>query len=183
MKTYISLLRGINVTGHNIIKMEVLRKIYENLGHHNVESYVQSGNVVFQSECNHEKEIAENIAQKIKEVFGFDVPVIVLSVEKLERIIRNNPFLKDAETDEAFFHITFLSEKPKSFSVEIIEQKKQPNEHIAFADDAVYLYCPNGYGKTKLHNTFLESKLKVAATTRNWRTTRKLLEMAEKYGQ
>ena len=183
MKTYISLLRGINVTGHNIIKMEVLRKVYENLGHQKVQSYVQSGNVVFQSEGNNEKEIAENIAQKIKEVSGFDVPVFVLSVEKLEKIIKNNPFLKDAEKDEAFFHITFLSQQPKSFFVEFVEQKKQPNEHIAFADEAVYLYCPNGYGKTKLHNTLLESKLKVGATTRNWRTTKKLLEMAEKHTQ
>ncbi|MET4084082.1 uncharacterized protein (DUF1697 family) [Pedobacter sp. UYP30] len=179
MQTYISMLRGINVSGHKIIKMEALRTLYEKLGYDKVSSYIQSGNVVFRAEEHSEKKIAESISTQIKKEFEFEVPVFVLSVQKLKKIIANNPFLKDAAKNEAFFHVTFLAGKPEQYSLELIEQKKQDDEIIAFADDAIYLYCPNGYGKTKLHNTFLEAKLKVGATTRNWKTTKKLIEMAE----
>lgn len=174
------MLRGINVSGHKTVKMEALRTMYEKLGYDEVSSYVQSGNVVFRAEEHSEKNIAESISQQIKKEFGFEIPVFVLSAQKLKKIIADNPFLKDAAKDEAFFHVTFLAEKPQQYSREPIEQKKLDDEDIAFADDAIYLYCPNGYGKTKLHNTFLEAKLKVSATTRNWKTTTKLIEMAEK---
>lgn len=179
MQTYISLLRGINVSGHKIIKMETLRKMYQELGYDDVLSYVQSGNVVFRAEASNCEELAQKISSAILKDFNFEVPVFVLSSPQLENIIANNPFSKEATKDEAFFHVTFLAEKPTTYSHEFIEQKKQDDEDIAFADDAIYLYCPNGYGQTKLHNTFLESKLKVGATTRNWKTTKKLLEMAE----
>ncbi len=179
MQTYISMLRGINVSGHKIIKMEALRKMYKELGYKNVSSYVQSGNIVFGAEATTCRAVAERILLEIKKEFGFEVPVFVLSAKQLKDAIANNPFLKDPTKDESFFHVTFLAQKPKPFDQEFIESKMQVGEEIAFATDAIYLYCPNGYGKTKLHNTFLESKLKVGATTRNWKTTKKLLEMAK----
>lgn len=178
MNTYISILRGINVSGQKLIKMETLRKAYEELGFREVVSYVQSGNLIFKSESTDPKALEEKIAQQIEAVFGFDVPVIVLTASMLAQIIERNPFAADPGKDSAFLHVTFLAAEPSSYDQKAIEAKKQDGEEISFSDKAVYLYCPNGYGRTKLTNNFLEAKLKVGATTRNWKTTNKLLSMS-----
>lgn len=179
MKTYISILRGINVSGHKLIKMEALRTSYENMGFSNVKTYVQSGNVIFSYEDIEINKLEEQIFQQIKKDFGFDVPIIVLSVEKLEEIIKSNPLRKDKSKEESFMHVTFLASKSETNNFDAIEEKKQDNEDIVFSDYAVYLYCPNGYGNTKLNNNFIESKLKVRATTRNWKTTNELFQIAK----
>jgi uncharacterized protein (DUF1697 family) len=178
MTTYISILRGINVSGQRPIKMEALRKSYENLGFHNVTTYVQSGNVVFSVKNAKPGELAKKISREIEKDWGFDVPVIVLSVDQLKQIIADNPLAKDNKKDKAFMLVTFLSAKPGEFDSRFIEEKKLNGEEIFITDNAVYLYCPNGYGKTKLNNTFLEKKLSVDATTRNWKTTNELLKIA-----
>ncbi|HEY6976364.1 MAG TPA: DUF1697 domain-containing protein [Chitinophagaceae bacterium] len=180
MTTYISILRGINVSGQKLIKMDALRKSYEKLGFHNVSTYVQSGNVIFMGKDGFElNKLGQKISRQIEKDFGFDVPVIVLSIDKLKQIIDNNPFLKDPGKEQTFLHVTFLSSKPDKYDYKTIEEKKQNGEEVFFADNAVYLYCPNGYGNTKLSNSFLETKLKVGATTRNWKTTNELLKMAQ----
>ena len=179
MTTYISILRGINVSGHNLIKMDALRKLYENLGFQNVTTYVQSGNVVFTGDEIDVNESGQRISQQIEKDFGYEVPVIVLTLSKLKQVIDTNPFLKDNNIDIAYLHVTFLSSKPGHYDHQIIEAKKQNEEEISFSDNAVYLYCPNGYGRTKLTNNFLEAKLKVGATTRNWKTTTELLKIAQ----
>ena len=178
MTTYISILRGINVSGQKIIKMDALRKMYENLGFQSVKTYIQSGNVIFKSKDSKIDGIVQTISRQIKKDFGFDVPVIVLTIDKLKKIIKNSPFSKDLRKDASFLHVTFLSSKPKSFEREVIETKRSNKEEISFSDDAVYLYCPDGYGISKLSNSFLETKLKVGATTRNWKTTNELLKIA-----
>lgn len=180
MTKYISIHRGINVSGHKLIKMDALKKMYEKLNFENIQTYIQSGNVIFSANNKDTKELEKIISSKIEKEFGFDVPVIVISVKTLETIIGNNPFTKDNQKDIAFLHITFLAEIPTGFDKESIIEKKDPDEEIAFTSNAVYLYCPNGYGKTKLNNNFLENKLKVRATTRNWKTTNELLKLATK---
>ncbi len=177
MTTYIALLRGINVSGAKTIKMEALRLTFQKLGFVNVATYIQSGNVVFNAGETNTMQLVDKIAAAIQTDFGFDVPVIVLSAAELRTIIGSN-LLNNGTNDTAFLHITFLSEKPAAFNLSDIEAKKQENEEIIISGKVVYLYCPHGYGKTKLNNTFLESKLKVAATTRNWKTTCELLWMA-----
>ena len=179
MVIFVSILRGINVSGHNLISMDALRKMYKDLGFSNITTYVQSGNVVFTSTNTDPEKLEKKIAQQLKNSFGFDVPVIVLTIDKLQRIIDNNPFSKDLSKDQVFLHVTFFSSKPDMQQVSTIEEKKPAGEEIAVTEHAVYLYCPNGYGNTKLSNTFLEAKLKVEATTRNWKTTNKLLEIAK----
>jgi len=177
MTTYIALLRGINVSAAKTIKIEALRLTFQKLGFVNVATYIQSGNVVFNAGENNTLQLVDKIAAAIQTDFGFDVPVIVLSAAELQTITRNNP-LNDGAKDTTFLHVTFLAEKPAAFNFSDIEAKKQGNEQIIISGKVVYLYCPHGYGKTKLNNTFLESKLKVAATTRNWKTTCELLRMA-----
>lgn len=179
MTTYISIIRGINVSGQKLIKMDALRKSYENLDFHNVTTYVQSGNVIFTGQNTKPDVLGQTITRQIEKDFGFDVPVIVLSIDKLKQIIDSNPFVKDNNKDKTFLHVTFLSSKPQKFDLNAIEEKKLNGEEIIIADNAVYLYCPNGYGKSKLNNSFLETKLKVGATTRNWKTTNELLKIAE----
>ncbi|NCC98701.1 MAG: DUF1697 domain-containing protein [Bacteroidia bacterium] len=179
MTTYISILRGINVSGQKLIKMDALRKSYENLGFRSVATYVQSGNVIFIGDKAKPDELAKTITRQIEKDFGFDLPVIVLTIDKLKQIIDSNPFLKQTDKDKTFLHITFLSSKPQKTEYSTIEEKKLSGEEIFFYDKAVYLYCPNGYGKTKLTNSFLELKLKVGATTRNWKTMNELLRIAQ----
>jgi len=180
MTTYISILRGINVSGQKLIKMDVLRKSYENMGLHNVTTYLQSGNVIFEGNDFEINTLQQKISQQIEKDFGFEVPVIVLTIDKLKQVIDNNPFVQNPNKDQSFLHVTFLASKPDQNNFKTIEDKKQNGEEIFFTEIAVYLYCPNGYGKTKLSNNFLEAKLKVGATTRNWKTTNELFKIAER---
>lgn len=178
MITYISIIRGINVSGQKLIKMAALKKMFESLNLENIQTYVQSGNVVFSSKKEDPKELEKIISSGIEAEFGFDVSVIVLNSKSLETIIEGNPFAKDPLKDNAFLHVTFLADTPLSIDEESIIVKRHVDEEIEFTSNAVYLYCPNGYGKTKLNNNFLESRLKVKATTRNWKTTNELLKLA-----
>lgn len=178
MTTYISVLRGINVSGQKLINMDALKKMYDQLNFENIHTYVQSGNVIFSAKENDQKKLEKTISSKLESEFGFYVPVIVLSEQTLKTIVANNPFAKDQLKDHSFLHVTFLAEVPNGFDKESIIKKKHSDEDIEFTPNAVYLYCPNGYGKTKLNNNFLESKLKVTATTRNWKTTNELLKLA-----
>jgi uncharacterized protein (DUF1697 family) len=179
MRTYISILRGINVSGQKMIKMEALRKTCLGLGFQDVITYVQSGNVIFTTDQEDAGNMERLISARIQKDFGFEVPVMVLTIEKLKRIIDQNTFPKNPDKDESYLHVTFLSSTPSPYDKALIESRRENGEEISFSDEAVYLYCPNGYGRTKLNNNFLETKLKVEATTRNWRTTKELLKIAE----
>ncbi len=176
MNTYIALLRGINVSGTNQLKMDDLRETFKSLGFKNTTTYIQSGNVVFKAFETATGIMAKNIALKLTADFGFEVPVIVLSADEMKMIADGNPFFNIRES--GFLHITFLSGVPSDFNLKAIEAKKQGDEEICINGKAIYLYCPHGYGKTKLTNSFLESKLKISATTRNWKTVNELLRIA-----
>ena len=178
MTTYISILRGINVSGKNLIKMDVLQKMYKDLCFDSVTTYIQSGNIVFRSVETKLEKLEKEISNQIEKVFGFDVPVIVLTIDNLQQIIDDNPFPKDQSKDQNFLHITFLSSNPAKYDIKAIQEKRLSGEEIVIIENAVYLYCPNGYSNTKLNNTFLETKLNVRATTRNWKTANKLLQIA-----
>lgn len=175
---YISILRGINVSGQKLIKMEALRALYENLGFKDITTYVQSGNVIFSTKTTDVAKLGKKIAAQINEQFGYEVPVLVLTANKLQEVIQNNPFIKDKQKNAAFFHVTFLSGPAQAGYQTAIEEKKSAGEAIAFLNEVIYIYCPNGYGKTKLTNNFIETKLKVTATTRNWKTVNELYRMA-----
>jgi uncharacterized protein (DUF1697 family) len=175
MKTYICILRGINVGGV-VIKMEPLRKSFEALNFKNVKSYIQSGNLFFTYPETPLEELQNTITQKIKEDYGYSIHVLVLTKAYVKKVIEENPLTGET----AFMHATFLAQNPASdVDISAIEAKKQPDERFVLSERVVYLYCPNGYGKSNLHTNFLESKLKVKGTTRNWKTTNELLRIAE----
>ncbi len=178
MPTYISILRGINVSGHKMIKMEELASLFKSLYFKNVKTYIQSGNVVFQAIETGVHELAKRIEEKISEQFGFAVPVLVKEKNEIARVLQNNPFIKSNAKDVSKLHVTFLSNKPEQINIDKIQQGQyEPDEYI-ISGSVIYLYCPNGYGNTKLNNNFFESKLKVTATTRNWKTVNELMKMA-----
>lgn len=179
MNTYIAILRGINVSGQKIIKMEALRQLFENSGFSNVRTYIQSGNVLFSSEQTNTSELEQLISAQIEKEFGFQVPVLILTHLELQQIVENNPFLNDETKNPAFLHVTFLASTPVEDTIDQLTAKKAEQEAFFLTQNALYLYCPNGYGNTKLTNNFIESKLKTQATTRNWKTTLELLKMAE----
>jgi len=181
MTTYISILRGINVSGQKMIKMDSLKEMYEDLHFTNIQTYIQSGNVIFQDIQSEQIDYGQRISNELMRKFGFEIPVIVLDTVELKGIIERNPFTSDETKDISHLHVTFLSSKPERTDNTQIYQKKASEEEFAITENAVYLYCPNGYGRTKLTNTFFENKLKVGATTRNWKTTLALLRIAEKH--
>lgn len=177
MTTYVAILRGINVSGHKIIKMDRLRASFEEIGFTNVKTYVQSGNVIFET-GEPPAGLAAKIEKRILDDFGFDVPVLTKSSKEMMDIVKRNPFLKDKSIDQGKLHVTFLSDDPSRNALELLKPLAVGAEQVHIVGRAVYLYCPNGYGNTKLNNTAIEKKLSCRATTRNWATTNKLLELA-----
>lgn len=177
METYISLLRGINVSGKNKIKMVDLRALYENIGLKEVQSYIQSGNLVFKSKHNR-KELEKLIQQSILDMYGYNVPVLVLQNEKIQYALENNPFLnEEREEDIKFLAFTFLSEIPSKDKVADLGNYQHNNDEFHIDKDIIFIFAPGGFGVTKFSNNFFEKKLKVSATTRNWKTTHKLNTM------
>jgi uncharacterized protein (DUF1697 family) len=179
MVSYISILRGINVSGHRVIKMDALKKMCSDLGLKNVNTYIQSGNIVFESKEENAQKISIVLKANIEKLFGNDVPVLTISAKEFKEIMANNPFAKN--TDETLIHVTFLSEQPTKEGLKNLQNLDTKNDEYKLGNKVIYLYCPNGYGNTKLNNTLLENKLKVTATTRNWKTCNQLLKMCNFY--
>jgi uncharacterized protein (DUF1697 family) len=173
MPNYISLLRGINVSGHKKIVMADLKALYEELGFTNVQTYIQSGNVVFNSKETNTKELEQLLFNAMKAHYGFDVPHLILTAAEIEEALANNPF-QDIEK----MYFTFLSEIPTAENLALLKAFNFENEFYEINGKLIYSHYPNGAGKAKLNNNFFEKKLRISATTRNLRTTKKILEMA-----
>jgi uncharacterized protein (DUF1697 family) len=181
MKTYISILRGINVTGYRMIKMPELKKLYEGLGFIDVVTYIQSGNVIFKAIDNPGiKELSLKIEKEILKQFGYDVPVIIRTPEEMTAALTANPFRNADGTVADKIYITFLGDIPGEENLEKINPVNYLPDRFIILGKEIYLDCAAGYGTTKLSNTFFENKLKVRATTRNWKTVNALVELAKK---
>ncbi|WP_343488033.1 DUF1697 domain-containing protein [Allomuricauda sp. d1] len=176
MNTYIGFLRGINVGGQKKIKMADLRESLEKAGFKSVQTYIQSGNLVFMDKSSERQVVAKNIEQILLKDFGFEVPVLVTTAQQLKKILEENPFSNDAEQKNLYFAL--LHEAPDENEKANLKPADYPNETFHMAEDCVYLNCKKGAGKAKLTNNIIERKLKVTATTRNLRTMQKMVEMA-----
>lgn len=173
MPTFISILRGINVSGQKKIKMADLKNLYEDLGFKNVQTYIQSGNVVFEYKEVTISELQQMIFDTIHKHYGFEVPNLILSPIAIETALKKNPF---KDIDKMYF--TFLAETPTKENIEKLYTYSFDEEYYELIGKVVYFHCPNGAGRAKMSNNFFENKLKVMATSRNLNTTKKLLEMA-----
>lgn len=181
MQTFISILRGINVSGQKKILMKDLKAVYENLNLSDVVTYIQSGNVIFNNGGNlSDTELAETIGKAIYKSYNFHVPVVIRSMEEMKKIISSNPFLPRENIDPKKLHVTFLSEIPDKKNARSVENMDFTPDQFRIAGRNIYLYVPNSYGETKISNAFFEKKLNVTATTRNWNSVNKLFEIAAK---
>src|SRR3989442_6132514 len=171
------MLRGINVSGQKIIKMEKLRASFETLGFNSVRTYVQSGNVIFQASKTSSDILSKSIEGKILSNFGFSVPLVLRSSDEMKKIANDNSFLTDRGIDHSKLHITFLSELPAKAVLGKLNALNAVPDQFRVKGREVYLYCPNGYGRSKLSNASFEKLLSVQATTRNWKTVKTLVEI------
>ncbi|UCB46189.1 MAG: DUF1697 domain-containing protein [Spirochaetota bacterium] len=178
MNIFISMLRGINVSGRKNIQMEELRGLYKSLNLVDVETYVQSGNVVFNTTEQDTSKLACILEATLEEAFGYDVRVFIRATEDFQRIIESNPYLNERNEDPAKLYVTFLYSPP---SESRLGNFSRPDEEIAefvVGEREIYLFCLNGYGRTRLSNSFFEKKLDIPATTRNWNTVNALYSIA-----
>jgi uncharacterized protein (DUF1697 family) len=177
MIKYLALLRGINVSGHNMIKMDALKKMLENMEFQNVETYIQSGNVFFESEEENAAGIGFKIKQEISKVFGYDVPVIMVSKTDLELCFKNNPYLKEKVCDTKKLYVTFISKELSPLAINDLKISNFKPDEAAIDGSRIYIKYAIGAGKTNLDQKYIEKKLNVVATIRNWNTVTKLLEI------
>jgi len=178
MKTWIILIRGINVGGNNLIPMKALKLRLTEAGFLGVRTYIQSGNVAFESDITKTAQICADVQACIEAHFGFTPKIMALSATRLAKIIKDNPF-PDAVDEPKNLHISFLARPAKNADIEKIESLKAENERFVLTDYAAYAYLPDGVWKSKLAAS-LEKHLGVPATARNWRSAGKILELAQK---
>lgn len=177
MPVYVSMLRGINVSGQKKISMKDLATLYESQGLTNVRTYIQSGNVVFNAAGKDSSGLARKIAKAINEAYGFEVPVLVRTRQEMVQTVKKNPFLERKGVDATKLHVTFLAQVPVKERVRQLEAADAGIDQCRVIGSDAYLYCPGGYGKTRFSNIFIEKQLAVGATTRNWKTVNVLNEM------
>ncbi|HEV2119280.1 MAG TPA: DUF1697 domain-containing protein [Candidatus Bathyarchaeia archaeon] len=178
MATYVALLRGINVGGQKIVDMEKLRSSFEALGYRHVRSYLQSGNVIFEAAKTSADDLSKIIRKKILSDVGFPVSVIVRTANELKKIAAHNPFLSEKSVDHSKLHVTFSAELPAEGAVGKLDSLGAFPDRFLVKGREIYLYCPNGYGRTKLSNNAIEKVLSVKATTRNWNTVGALVTIS-----
>lgn len=177
MNTYIGLLRGINVGGRNKLPMRELRQLLENLGLRRVRTYIQSGNVVFESAKANREELAAGITDAVEQKHGFHPEILLVEPEELRRAMAENPY-PEAEATPKTLHLTFLSSPPKNPDMESLEKLRQEDERYALQGKVFYLHAPKGIGKSKLA-AHIEKAMGVRGTARNWRSVAAIMAMAE----
>lgn len=177
MKTHLALLRGINVSGHNMIKMDVLKTLLENAGFQNVRTYIQSGSVFVGSEEEYGASIGFKIKQEIFKELGLEVPVVVIGKEELEACLNNNPYLKEKECDSKKLYVAFLSKELQGSAINDLKISQFKPDEAAIDKNKIFIKYAVGAGKTRLDQKYIEKKLNVIATIRNWNTVTTLLEM------
>jgi uncharacterized protein (DUF1697 family) len=173
---YVTFLRGINVSGKNMIKMELLREMFVSCGFENVKSYINSGNVIFETVETDNNQLSEKIAQKIVETFSFDIRVITRKMQEIAEIVANNPFAGEFENDKDV-HVFFLDEEMPAEKRDLLLSNNNENERYFVRNREIFCHLRIGVLESLMGKDFIAKKLKVASTARNWRTVNKILEI------
>ncbi len=177
METYIAFLRGINVSGQRKIKMADLRLSLEQAGLEKVQTYIQSGNLVFQSAIAGIASLEKMITAQIAKDFRFEVPVLVTTPERIRKILEKDPFKNQGDLGSHYYAL--LKTRPDPLQIAAFDKLKFENEQFMITYPCVYLNYAKGYGKAKLNNNLIEKKLGVVATTRNLNTMKKMVALSE----
>lgn len=179
MAVLISLLRGVNVGGHQKIKMDALRALYESLGLRPARTYVQSGSVVFKTRERNLAQLTGKIESAIERSFGFRPDVVIRTTSDLKDVIRRNPFAKRRSIDPRKLLVTFLARTPAPEYRERVSKIKADPEEMHIDGREVYIFFPNGIARPKLSWTQVAKNLKTTGTARNWNTVTQLLALAQ----
>ena len=177
MTTHLALLRGINVSGHNMLKMDALKTTLEASGFENVVTYIQSGNVFVDTNEENAASVGFKIKQEIFKVFGHEVPIVVIGKSDLEACLKNNPFLKEKEVDTKKLYVAFISTTLRSDSINDLKMSQVKPDEAHIDESRIYIKYAVGAGKTRFDQKYIEKKLNVTATIRNWNTVTNLLNM------
>ena len=179
MPAYIAMLRGINIGPHKRVKMQKLRASFEGLGFDAVATYIQSGNVVFKTGRASPASLSRKIEEKLLADFGFSVSVILRTRDEMEKLIGDNPLLREKGIDPVKLHVAFLSEAPTPAALAKLQTLTLPPDRVRCLDKELYLYFPNGTSGSSLWKHPLDRVLSVVTTTRNWNTVNQLCAMAK----
>jgi uncharacterized protein (DUF1697 family) len=180
MAIVISLLRGVNLTGNRIIKMEALRALYESLKFEDVATFIQSGNVVFRTKERDQAKVIKRIGDGIEKGFGFRPEIILRTAEEMRGVIARNPFAERKDIEPGKLLVWFLASAPDAQAREKLLTLKVQAEELRLHERELYIYFPDGQGKSKLSLPAVDRALKVLGTGRNWNSVTKLMAMAEK---
>jgi uncharacterized protein (DUF1697 family) len=173
---FIALLRGVNVGGKNKLPMKDLAAMFVAAGCADVQTYIQSGNVLFEANRSLAARLPDLIAARIAESFGYRTPVILRTADQLAEVVSSNPFIA-AGADPDALHVLFLADAPARVRIDSLDGHRSPPDTFLVRDREIYLNCPNGVARTKLTNAYFDTKLATVSTGRNWRTVTKLLEL------
>lgn len=176
--TYVALLRGINVGGKNRLPMATLQTLCIDLGCTRVATYIQSGNVVLTAKPQLANVLAATLEAAITKATKLTVPVVVIAADELQRIARDNPYRKRGVAEDTL-HVALLAHPPTAAAIAALDANRSPPDTFVARGRAIYLYLPNGVGKTKLTNAYFDRTLGTIATVRNWRTLQALVAMTE----
>jgi uncharacterized protein (DUF1697 family) len=177
MKTHLALLRGINVSGHNMIKMDTLKNLLENAGFQNVRTYIQTGNVFIDSEEDQAASVGFKIKQEIFKVLGLDVPVVMISKSDLQACFTNNSFAMEKECDFKKLYVAFVSKELQVSAINDLKISQFKPDEAQIDGNRIYIKYAVGAGNTRLDQKYIEKKLNVIATIRNWNTVINLLAL------
>lgn len=176
--TYLALLRGINLGGKNKLPMKDLRDMFVEAGSDDVQTYIQSGNVIFRADPSVAAGLPVVIAAQIAERFGYRTPVLLRTAEQLRDVVVNNPFLQAGAAEESL-HVMFLADLPSPRQVDGLDPDRSPPDRFIVRGQEIYLQLPRGVANSKLTNAYFDAKLATTSTGRNWRTVTTLLDLME----
>ena len=174
---HVALLRGVNVGGKNKLPMADLRDIFTAAACAAVQTYIQSGNVVFEAAQDLAERVPEIVTRAIRRRFGYETAVVMRSSEELRRVVGSNPF--DTSGDPRFLQVAFLEDTPGAEAASRLDPQRSPPDAFAVRGRHVHLHYPNGVARSKLTNEYLAAQLQTASTMRNWRTVLSLLKMVD----
>jgi uncharacterized protein (DUF1697 family) len=177
-EVYVALLRGINVGGNNKLPMTDLRAMFVAAGCEGVQTYIQSGNVIFSAAPDLAASIASTVSAAIAEKFGYRTPILLRTAAQLREVLAHNPFLQDGAGEE-MLHVMFLADEATPEQIGALDPKRSETGRFAARGQDIYLFLPRGVAETKLNNAFFDTKLRTVSTGRNWRTVTRLLALAE----
>jgi uncharacterized protein (DUF1697 family) len=172
---YVALLRGINVGGHNKIKMEELREMFSSLGFEDVKSYINSGNIIFKGRKTTHDKLVTKIEKAIEKTFSLQIKVVVRESSEISNLVSNNPF-EDKISDDQNLFVAFLENELSPENHQLLLSNNSEFEEFAVFQQDVFCLTKKGFREGLLGKKYIDKKLKTAATVRNWRTVNKLLE-------